>query len=84
MAGVNSKKDKKFWNIGQDWASVVIGFALIILVLIAGNQIQVPAFGGKAGWNNLSGIMSIFNSSSLVFSLISTLVVFGLFSVGIL
>jgi len=71
--------DRKF-KIGQDWASVVVGFGLILFVVIAGYKISTPAFGGKAGWSDFGGIAGMFSSSALGISLISTLLIFGLFS----
>lgn len=37
------------FNIGQDWASVVTGFVLIVFVVLTGYAIATPSFGGKAG-----------------------------------
>jgi uncharacterized integral membrane protein (TIGR00698 family) len=71
---------KKIWNIGQDWASVVIGFGLILFVVLAGDTFSAPSFGGKAGWNGLSGVISIFSSSPLWISLLTTLLIFAAFS----
>jgi len=79
---------KRFWNLGQDWASVVIGFTLILFVVLyglffeksVGHSITTPSFGGKTGWNDFSGILAIFNSK-MGLTMISTLLIFGLFSV---
>ncbi len=81
MTEITTKPNVKFWNIGQDWASVVIGFALILFVVLAGYSITTPTFGGKAGWNDYTGIVNVFNSSSLAISLLSTMLVFGVFSI---
>jgi len=70
---------RKF-KIGQDWASVVVGFGLIIFVTLAAYKISTPSFGGKPGWSGFEGIAGMFNSSALGISLISTLLIFGVFS----
>jgi hypothetical protein len=44
-------------------------------------KISTPSFGGKAGWSGLEGIAGMFNSSAPGISLISTLLIFGVFSV---
>ena len=67
--------------IGQDWASVVTGFILILVVLIAGYNIGTPSFGGKAGWSSNQDMPGIFSASSLWISLLSTLLVFGIITV---
>jgi len=70
---------KKTFNIGQDWASVVIGFCLILVVLVTGYAISTPVFGGKAGWSDVQGITGSFDSKFGI-SIIATFLVFGLFS----
>lgn len=67
--------------IGQDWASVVTGFILILVVLIAGYNVGTPSFGGKAGWSSNQDMPGIFSASSLWISLLSTLLVFGIITV---
>jgi len=67
--------------IGQDWASVMTGFILILAVLIAGYNIGTPSFGGKAGWSSNQDMPGIFSASSLWISLLSTLLVFGIITV---
>ncbi len=81
MSEISGTSAKKFWNIGQDWGSVVIGFAMILFVVLAGYAITTPSFGGKAGWNDYTGIVNVFSSSSLAVSLLSTFLVFGVFSI---
>lgn len=66
--------------IGQDWASVAIGFGIIVLVVLFGQAISTPSFGGSAGWNNIGAITEIFGSSKLLTAIISTLLIFGIFS----
>lgn len=66
--------------IGQDWASVAIGFGIIVLVVLFGQAISTPSFGGSAGWNNVGAITEIFGSSKLLTAIISTLLIFGIFS----
>lgn len=73
------KPGRKFWNIGQDWASVAVGFAMIVFVILAGYTINTPTFGGKAGWEDYTGIVNVFKSPSLGVSLLSSFLVFGIF-----
>jgi uncharacterized integral membrane protein (TIGR00698 family) len=80
MTEKNEVPVKKIWNIGQDWASVVIGFGLILFVVLAGGSLTTPSFGGKAGWTGFSGVVSIFSSAPLGISMITTLLIFGIFS----
>ena len=61
---------RKRFHIGQDWASVVIGFILILFVAVAGYTVSTPAFGGKGGWNGFQDIVSMLSSSALGISLI--------------
>jgi uncharacterized integral membrane protein (TIGR00698 family) len=67
--------------IGQDWASVVTGFILILVVVIVGYNIGTPSFGGKAGWSSNQDMPGIFSASSLWISALATLLVFGIISV---
>jgi len=71
---------KKKFNIGQDWASVVTGFGIIAFVILAGYAITTPSFGGKAGWNSISEAIETFKSGSLGISVLSTILIFGVFS----
>ncbi len=71
---------RKRFHIGQDWASVVIGFILILFVAVAGYTVSTPSFGGKGGWNGFQDIVSMLSSSALGISLFSTLLIFGIFS----
>lgn len=80
METEQSNRMKKIRDLGQDWASVVTGFALIIFVVAAGYSVHTPAFGGKAGWNDYTGIINVFKSGSLGISFISTLLIFGIVS----
>lgn len=80
MSTQKNTKKKEVWNIGQDWASVAVGFALIVFVVLAGYSVHVPTFGGKTGWNDYTGIVNVFQSSSLFISLGSTLIIFGIVS----
>lgn len=68
-------------NIGQDWASVVTGFVLIIFVVISGYAIGTPSFGGKAGWNGDHDFSGMFGASSLWTSALYTFLIFGLIAV---
>jgi len=69
MASEKGKTDGKPWEIGEDWASVVVGFGMIVFVIAAGYTLTTPTFGGKAGWNDYTGIVNVFNSRSLFVSL---------------
>jgi len=70
----------KRFVIGQDWASVVTGFILILFVVIAGYSLGTPSFGGKAGWSGNQDIPGILGTSSLWLSALSTLLIFGIIS----
>ena len=50
----NNATRKPAWVIGEDWASVVAGFLIIALILLASYNIQPPSFAGKAGWGVLT------------------------------
>ena len=63
------------FNIGQDWASVVTGFILILFVVITGYAVATPSFGGKAGWNFDHDFTGMFGASSLWTSLLFTLMI---------
>lgn len=67
------------FRIGQDWASVVIGFGLILFVVISGYSVNIPSFGDKAGWAGFNVFAGIFNSKFGI-SLVFTLLVFGISS----
>lgn len=76
--GKKSDTVAKF-NIGQDWASVVTGFILIIFVIATGYSVAIPSFGGKAGWTASGGIAGMFEGISGM-AIIYTFLVFGLIS----
>ena len=63
------------FNIGQDWASVVTGFILILFVVITGYAVATPSFGGKAGRNFDHDFTGMFGASSLWTSLLFTLMI---------
>ena len=69
------------FNIGQDWASVVTGFVLIIFVVLTGYAIATPSFGGKAGWDGDHDFSGMLGASSLWTSALYTFVIFGLIAV---
>ncbi len=78
------KKDSsllKRLNIGQDWASVVAAFVMIIFVVITGYALVTPTFGGKAGWNSEFDFVGMFGASSLWSSILFTLLIFATVSV---
>jgi len=80
----NSSAVKKF-SLGQDWASVVAGFILIIFVVLTGYAIATPSFGGKAGWNGDHDFSGMFGAASLWTSALYTFVIFAIVAVlGIL
>ncbi len=80
MAENKETPARKRFVIGQDWASVVTGFILILFVVIAGYTVGTPSFGGKAGWSGDQDIPGILGSSSLWLSALSTFLVFGVIS----
>ena len=65
---------------GQDWASVILGLVLILIVVIAGYKVGTPAFGGGSGWRSAEALQGIFRTSSLWISVVSTVFIFGLLS----
>jgi len=65
------------YRIGQDWASVVIGFILILFVVATGYSVAVPSFGDKAGWADIQGIGGLFNGK-LGIAGIYTFLIFGI------
>ncbi len=81
MAAENGTPVRKPWNLGEDWASVVLGFGMIVFVIAAGYTLTTPTFGGKVGWNDYTGIVNVFNSRSLFVSLFSTMLIFGVASI---
>jgi len=77
---INSSAPVRF-SIGQDWASVVTGFALILFVILTGYAIGTPSFGGKAGWNGDHDFSGMLGASSLWTSAIYTFLIFGIIAV---
>ena len=69
-------------RIGQDWASVITGFILILLVVLIGYKVGTPSFGGKAGWSGSQDLSGILSSSSLWLSALYTFLVFGIVAVA--
>ena len=67
------------YNIGQDWASVVAGFILIIFVIATGYSVAIPSLGGKEGWSGLGSIAAMLDGK-FGMSTIYTFLVFGLVS----
>ena len=67
--------DKRQFNIGQDWASVVSSFLIILIVLLAGYSISTPSFGPKSGMNDVASLVSAVSSTSLGYSIIATFLV---------
>lgn len=68
-------------KIGQDWASVVAGFVLILFVVLTGYAIATPSFGGKAGWDASHDFSGMFGATSLWTSALYTFFIFGLIAV---
>lgn len=81
MTGNSDTAARRKYVIGQDWASVVAGFILIIFVVITGYATGTPSFGGKVGWNSGQDLSGIFSSSSLWLPALYTLLIFGVISV---
>lgn len=69
------------FNIGQDWASVVTGFVLIVFVVLTGYAIATPSFGGKAGWDGDHDFSGMLGATSLWTSALYTFLIFGLIAV---
>lgn len=67
--------------VGQDWASVVAGFVLILFVVLTGYAIGTPSFGGKAGWSGDHDFSGMLGASSLWTSALYTFIIFGLVAV---
>jgi uncharacterized integral membrane protein (TIGR00698 family) len=85
MTKNNNSPSVNRFSIGQDWASVVAGFVLILFVVITGYAIATPSFGGKAGWNRDHDFSGMFGASSLWTSVLFTLVIFAVIAIiGIL
>ncbi|URW80534.1 YeiH family protein [Xiashengella succiniciproducens] len=84
----NNATRKPAWVIGEDWASVVAGFLIIALILLASYNIQTPSFAGKAGWGDfntlLDGLFSSkqANATSATFGLFLVISVIGLILSG--
>jgi len=68
--------NKRLLNIGQDWASVVSAFLILLLVLVGGYSIKAPAFGPKSGIDGVGVLISSFSEVSLAYGLGITLLVF--------
>lgn len=66
-------------KIGQDWASVAIGFCLIFFIIFTGYSVNTPSFGDKSGWTGVQVLNGILNSNFGI-SVISSLLIFGVFS----
>lgn len=79
MAGLQKTESGLKFKIGQDWASVVIGFSMILFVIATGYSVNTPSFGDKAGWTGFNGFISMFNSKFGI-SLAFTLLIFGISS----
>lgn len=74
----NNATRKQAWVIGEDWASVVAGFLIIALILLAGYSIQAPSFAGKAGWGDFKTLLEgLFSTKQAI----ATSATFGLFLV---
>lgn len=74
----NNATRKPAWVIGEDWASVVAGFLIIALILLASYNIQTPSFAGKAGWGDFNTLLDgLFSSKQAI----ATSATFGLFLV---
>lgn len=79
---------KNIFRVGQDWATVIGGFGLILFVLLSGYKTKVPSFGDKAGWHDFTTFSSVLSADSLFSSVAATFVLFlciaviGLFFTG--
>lgn len=85
MADNNNSSSVKKFTLGQDWASVVAGFIMILFVVLTGYAVLTPSFGGKAGWNHDHDFSGMFGAATLWSSVLWTFVIFAVISVlGIL
>lgn len=69
-------QEKKKWTIGQDWASVVVGFVTIFLILGIGYHIAAPSFGPKSGWTDITFLTTDLLSSARAVQIGATLLLF--------
>ncbi len=74
-------QEKKKWVIGQDWASVVAGF-IIFLVLGIGYKTAVPLFGPKSGWTDILLLTESLFSSAFAVQIGATLLLFLIVSMA--
>lgn len=81
MTKNNNSPAPAMFNVGQDWASVVVGFILILFVVITGYAVGTPSFGGKAGWDANHDFSGMFGATSLWTSALYTFIVFGVTAV---
>ena len=65
---------KHSFQVGQDWASVISAFLIMLLVLVGGYSIKTPSFGPKDGIGSIDALFSSFTNASLAYSLGLTLV----------
>jgi hypothetical protein len=76
MTEINNVTKKRFFHVGQDWATVIVGFVLIFTVLLAGYNIKVPSFGDKTGWHDFATFLASFSSGSFFISVLGTFLLY--------
>jgi uncharacterized integral membrane protein (TIGR00698 family) len=76
MTEIKNVTKKRFFHVGQDWATVIVGFVLIFTVLLAGYNIKVPSFGDKTGWHDFATFLASFSSGSFYISVLGTFLLF--------
>ncbi len=88
MEEIKNVSKKNIFKVGQDWATVIGGFGLILVVLLTGYKIKVPSFGDKIGWHDISTFSAALRSDTLLSSIAATFLLFlciaiiGLFFTG--
>ena len=84
MEEITNVSKKNIVKVGQDWATVIGGFGLILIVLLTGYKIKVPSFGDKTGWHDISSFSAVIMSDSLLSSIAATFLLFlGIALVGL-
>jgi uncharacterized integral membrane protein (TIGR00698 family) len=76
MTEITKAPKKNILIVGQDWATVIAGFLIIFLVILAGYKIGIPSFGGKAGWHDTETFSAAVKTGGLFTSIVATYLLF--------
>ncbi len=76
MAEATKATGKKRLNVGQDWATVIAGFIIILMVILVKYSISIPSFGGKAGWHDTETFSAALSAVGLLTSIGATYILF--------